>query len=330
MKNFRTLVPTPNFPFQLHHQTPIVSIGSCFAEHIGARLERLKFPICRNPFGILYNPMSIGKGLQLLLEDYSFSEKDLVQHNGIWHSFQHHSQFSGLDKAEVLANIRATSTQASKVLHSSNRLILTFGTAYVYEHLEQQEIVANCHKIPATKFQKRRLDIAEIVAAYRPLFQKLKTKNSEIEILLTVSPVRHIRDGIIENQRSKATLLLAIDALCEAFDFVHYFPAYEIVMDDLRDYRFYQADLLHPSEVAIDYVWEVFEKSLFSEETKQLNKQLTKLQQAATHRPFHVKSDGHQAFLKKQLEKIAVLSRQYTFLDFREERLVFEEGLMNH
>ena len=328
MSNFRTIFPLPEYPFQLHHQMMTISIGSCFAEHIGARLAALKFPICRNPFGILYNPMSIGNGLEFLLEDYLFKEEDLIQHHGIWHSFQHHSQFSGLDKAVVLGTIQKESEQAKAALKKVDCLILTFGTAYVYEHLEREQVVANCHKLAANNFRKHRLGVTEIVTAYRPLLQQLKNQNPAIKILFTVSPVRHIRDGIIENQRSKATLLLAIDALCEAFDFVHYFPAYEIVMDDLRDYRFYKADMVHPSEVAIDYVWDAFANSLFSEQSKQINRQIAKLQQAAAHRPFHVESEGHQSFLKKQLKKIELLSRQYAFLDFQEEQLVFEADLI--
>ncbi len=327
MNQFRTTLSASDFPFKISHQNQLLGLGSCFAEHIGARLERLKFPIVRNPFGILYNPMSMLKGLQLLQKQYQFSENDLFQHNGLWHSFQHHSQFSALDKAAVLAKIKKETQQASTALKQCDCLILTFGTAYVYKHLESQQIVANCHKLPARQFQKRRLGVAEIVEAYAPFLQEIQTANPALQVVLTLSPVRHIRDGIIENQRSKATLLLAVDALCEAFDFVHYFPAYELLMDDLRDYRFYATDMVHPSEVAIDYVWEHFQASLFSGETQQLNRQIQQVQQAAAHRPFQPKSVAHQTFLKKQLEKIRQLSEQYPILDFGEERSIFEANL---
>lgn len=330
MSQFRIQVRPPKFPFQVDHQSGILSLGSCFAQNIGKRLAVLKFSICQNPFGILYNPISILNGLKYLDNNYQFTETDLFQYNDLWHSFQHHSQFSGLDKNEVLEVIQAEMQHATQAFQKCNRLFLTFGSAYVYEHLGSQQIVANCHKVPAKQFQKRRLEVSAIVDAYTPFLKQWKAAKPDLEVTLTVSPIRHIKDGIIENQRSKATLLLAIDKLCEALDFVHYFPAYELLMDDLRDYRFYAEDMLHPSKIAVDYVWQVFESSFLSETTLALNKQLHKLQQGLNHRPFQAASEAHQRFLGKLLKQIQQLERQYPYLSFEQEKGMVKTQLLRN
>ncbi|MEM9990896.1 MAG: GSCFA domain-containing protein [Bacteroidota bacterium] len=320
MTPFRTPIPTPSFPFQLRHRDQLLSIGSCFAENIGSRLATSKFAICQNPFGILYNPMSILRGLQLIQAGYSFAENDLFLSRGLWHSFQHHSQFSNTDPKQVLTQLQSSLDAAHKTLQKCRCLFLTFGTAYVYQHIESDEIVANCHKLPASQFRKYRLATSEIVASYRALLVALNTTFPNLQIILTISPVRHIKDGILENQRSKATLLLAADTLCEIFDFVHYFPSYEYLMDDLRDYRFYAEDMLHPSKVAVDYIWRQFQQSFFSATTLQLQKKIEKISKSAAHRPFQVGSEAHQTFLRNLLTRIEILTREHPYLNFKQEK----------
>lgn len=324
MSTFRTILNISPFPMAISHQTSILCIGSCFAEHIGQQLLDTKFPVLQNPFGILYNPMSIYNALQILLEQQTISSDILFEHQGLWHSPFHHSRFSGLNKEEVWKNIEASLQQAKAHLKKTNRLIITLGTAFVYEDKHRQKIVANCHKLPAQQFQKRRLSVSEIVATFIPLFQTLIEKKSDLEIILTVSPVRHIRDGIVENQRSKAALVLAIDEICKAMKQVHYFPSYELVLDDLRDYRFFARDMVHPNSMAIDYVWTKFGEAFFKPNTQQLIGQIEKIIKASQHRPFQPQSEAHQTFIKKQLEKIALLKQQYPFLDFSKEKKAYQ------
>jgi len=318
--NFRTQLPVPHYPFGLSHADRLFSMGSCFVENIGQRLIAKKFSLQLNPFGILYNPISIQQSLQILLGKEHLRENDLFEHQELWHSFYHHSRFSKSTKEALQTAISETHTVASQAVQSANRMLFTFGTAFVFEHRERQKVVANCHKLPASHFQRRRLQLKEIVDALRPIFEQLKTQTPDLEILLTVSPVRHLRDGFVENQRSKATLILAADALCKELDFVHYFPAYELLLDDLRDYRFFEKDMVHPSAVAVDYVWQYFAAAFFDEQTKALNRQIDKIQQAAEHRPFRPDSEAHQKFLQQQLAKISALEQQYPKLDFSGER----------
>jgi hypothetical protein len=296
-----------------------MAIGSCFASHIGSRLERLKFNLLMQPSGIVFNPASIHQSIQQLLEKYTFSEHDLFEHQGLWHSYWHHSVFSGIDKQQVLNNIQQEAAVAQAFLAKTNRLILTFGTAYAYHHLAQDIIVANCHKLPANVFLKKRLAIEEIIHLYISLFQILKNRNPDIKIILSVSPIRHTKDGIVENQRSKAILLLATEALCQHFDFVHYFPAYEYLMDDLRDYRFYSDDLVHPSDMAIEYIWQQFQTAFFDTATQTFNQQIEKIKKALAHRPLHPQSAAYQAFQQKQLTAIADLKVKYPNMSWAEE-----------
>lgn len=321
--NFRTELSIPPFPFKISHQDALLSIGSCFTEHIGGRLTALKFNHLLNPFGIVYNPISIAEQLEALFSKKTFSESDLFENQGLWHSFAHHGSFSGLNQMETLAKINSSLQQAQERFPSVNRLFLTFGTANVFILKESNQIVANCHKMPGTVFEKRRLTVEEIKSAFLPVLQKLKSQNADLQVFFTVSPVRHIRDGLVENQRSKATLLLAIDAICQELDFAHYFPAYEWIMDDLRDYRFFEPDMIHPNSVAIDYVWQQFSHAFFTENTQDLIRQIEAIVQASKHRPSHPQSDQHQVFVQKQLEKIKQLESAYPNLNFEKEQANF-------
>lgn len=323
MSSFRTELPALSAPFSISHADSLLSIGSCFTENIGKRLSSLKFSHYTHPFGIVYNPISMAMQLEILLSGKLFSESDLFENQGLWHSWLHHSSFSGLEQSTTLEKINHTLQQAQTVLPQVKRLLITFGTANIFVLKESGKSVANCHKVPATAFEKRRLSVSEIVNSFLPVLQQLKAQNADLQIVFTLSPVRHIRDGLIENQKSKATLLLAIDEICNRLGFAYYFPAYELLLDDLRDYRFYEADMIHPNTVAIDYVWQRFGDTFFTGTTKQLIGQIEALLKATQHRVFHLQSDLYQFFAQKQLKKIAQLEQEYPFLDFSEEKQCF-------
>ncbi|MFK7935282.1 MAG: GSCFA domain-containing protein [Saprospiraceae bacterium] len=313
--NFRTTLTLPSFPFSIDHSDRLFSIGSCFAEHIGQRLNERKFSLLSNPYGILYNPASITTALEMLLENYQFSEKDFFQHQELWHSYHHHGEFSNLDLAQATDNIQQQISIARTQLLRTNRLLLTLGTSRVYILKKLEKVVANCHKLPQKEFINRRLSIAETVAFLQPTLEKLKSQNPDLQIIITISPIRHWRDGAIENQRSKAVLLLATELICKNLDYVHYFPAYELVMDDLRDYRFYKKDMTHPNELAQEYIWNQFQKVFFDKKTQQLNQRIEKLIAAKNHRPLHPQTNAHQQFRQAQLKKAAILQQEHPQLD---------------
>jgi len=319
LQTFRTIFPPLRSSVSISHDDRLLCLGSCFAEQMGGRLQRLKFPTSVNPFGIVFNPVSMANSLERLLVGEPFCEAELVENQGLWHSFEHHGCFSNPDKTAALDAINRSFSEGRKFLENTNRLIVTLGSAHVFTLKKTGAVVANCHKLPAADFERRRLTVDEVLAALLPIFQKLKSKLPELEIIATVSPVRHLRDGLMENQRSKATLLLALDELAQKLTYVHYFPAYEILLDDLRDYRFYAEDMAHPSPQATDYIWQYFEQAFFEEKTKQLVKRIEQVLTALSHRPFHAQSVEHQAFLRKQAEFIHQILKEFPGLDFGQE-----------
>jgi len=328
MSAFRTILSLPPAALRLSYRKNILSLGSCFAEHIGRRLARDKFSTLLNPFGILYDPLSLAAALQRLDTGRTFEAGDLFEHQGLWHSFAHHGRFSGPEQSEVLDNINAALEEGRAFLTKADCLLLTLGSAWIFEHLPAGEVVANCHKVPGRFFRRRRTSPAEVESALADALATLRTRRPHLQVILTVSPVRHLRDGLIENQRSKAALLLAADALQRGHDYVHYFPAYELVLDDLRDYRFFEADMTHPSEVAVDYVWESFCGHYFDEVTQRTQQAVGKIVRAADHRPFHPHTAEHQHFLRKQLLAIDQLEAGHSFLDFQRERARFTAQLL--
>lgn len=302
----------------------MLCVGSCFTEHIGARLSASKFSTFLNPFGIVYNPISMARCLEKLLAGGPFEASQLFENRGLWHSWEHHGHFSAPDGYAALAGMDAAAAQAADFLKKTDRLFLTLGTATVFSLRETGAVVANCHKMPASVFEKRRISVGEIVGALEPVLQKIGAQNPDFQVILTVSPVRHLRDGFAENQRSKAACLLACAELCERLPFAHYFPAYELVLDDLRDYRFFAADMVHPSEQAIEYVWEFFGEAFFSPETKRLLARLERLAAAARHRPFNPETEQHRAFARAQLSVLDALAAEFPEMDFSAERAHFQ------
>ncbi|NUQ26671.1 MAG: GSCFA domain-containing protein [Saprospiraceae bacterium] len=320
---FRTTLVMPAFPFHLHHADQLVCMGSCFAEHIGSRLQSGKFQVELNPFGILYNPVSIAQALGFLADQRQYAPEDLFLHNECWHSFDHHGAFSGLDAEETAFHINERVRQGGLALRYASTLIITLGSAHVFVLKSNSRIVANCHKLPGSDFDRRRLSVEETVAALSKAIERARQLNPALRIILTVSPVRHIRDGLVENQRSKATLLLAAADLCSSLPEVYYFPAYELLTDDLRDYRFYESDLIHPNDMAIDYIWQYFHDACFDENTQYLLRRIHAITSAARHRPFFTQTKAHQDFVRRQLDAITELNDEYPHLDFSEERRLF-------
>ena len=322
---FRTILNPEPSDIQIEHQSGVLCMGSCFAEHIGKRLDDFKFQNFLNPFGIIYNPISLMESLEVLLdENKSYEEKDLFENLGGWHSFQHHGSFSGTPKEEVLQRINNTLTNARAFLKKTEFLILTLGTANVFVEKASDKIVANCHKVPQQNFYRKKLSVDEMVEKMSAVFDQLIAQFPNLKIIATVSPVRHIRDGLIENQISKSKLILTIHQLAEQYDFLKYFPAYELLLDDLRDYRFYKKDLIHPSEMAVDYIWKFFEKTFFSSQTIAINSKVEKIKMAAAHRPFQPHAPAHLDFVKKQIEKIEKLENEFPFLNFELEKNYFK------
>ncbi len=313
--NFRTIVPPLSTSVRLGHEDCLLAIGSCFTENIGTFLQKSKFDVAINPFGIVYNPISIAETLFYLLKKKDLElEKNIVEQDGVWSSFLHHSSFSTLAKTTIVEKIEKELTEHQVFFSKTNRLFLTFGTAMVHEHKATNQIVANCHKLPAHLFTKRRLSVEEIVTTYTSLLAALQKDKPNLEVIFTVSPIRHIRDGLVENQRSKATLILAIEALCNRFEGVHYFPAYELLLDDLRDYRFFENDLIHPTSFAIQYIWDYFSETYFDATTKEIIGQLNKIQAAAAHRPFQPDSLAYQKFWTAHQKNKEALKLKYPFL----------------
>jgi hypothetical protein len=309
--DFRTRVHISKSSISICHSTRMMLFGSCFSENIGARLQENRFRVDANPFGILYNPLSISQAIRLLLAKKPFSETDLVFHNEMYHSLMHHGDFSDTDKNVCLKNISERFSTAVDFIRETDIFLITFGTAYVYKWKETNEIVGNCHKIPADKFTRFRLSVEEIAADWAEIISAIKSENSKAKFLFTVSPIRHWKDGAHENQVSKSILHLAIDGLQNRFDDVHYFPAYEILLDELRDYRFFAEDMMHPSSVATAYIWERFSETYFSDKTLKINKEWSHIYRAINHKPINPETQAHQKFLEQTRLKIEEFQKKY-------------------
>ncbi len=312
------------FQKKIDYSSKVMFIGSCFSDNIGLKLEKTKIPSLINPFGVMYNPESVSSAIFSILENKTYRGGDLDFFNEKWISFGHHGDFSGIDKPEVLAKINKTVNVAHHFLKNANVLFITFGTAWVYELLKSKRIVANCHKIPAKEFKHFLLQVDEIVDNYERLLTKLKEFNPHLEIVYTVSPVRHWKDGAINNQLSKSTLFIAVHKLVEKFEFAHYFPSYEILMDDLRDYRFYADDLFHPNQLAIEYIWEKFCGVFFDDNTIRAINKIGKLQKNVEHKVFYPETEAYKKFISSNLNLIEDLKSQFPTISFEDERKHFK------
>ncbi len=300
--------------FEINYDNSILGLGSCFVENIGQKLQEGKFKTRINPFGILYHPAAVSQGIHRLLEEKKYEEKDIFFDGELWHSWMHHGSFSSRNKNDCLEKINTSFSQGISYLSQSETIIVTLGTAFAYELKKEKKVVANCHKINQNLFTKKRWEIDDIVDIMSSWISKMKNK----KIILTVSPVRHVRDGILENQKSKSILLLATEKLCQKFDFVFYFPSYEIVMDELRDYRFYNSDLIHPNKIAIDFIWEKFRQNYFSEKAKNNYSEVLKIVQGFQHKILHKGTSSHISFMKFQIKKAELMMEKLP-VDFNAE-----------
>ena len=311
---FQTKIEIPKSNLNINYEHFIMTLGSCFAENIGRKMQEVYFETDINPFGVLYNPVSISNSIKLLLKNTLFTEKDLFENRGLWQSFSHSSLFSATTAEKCIETINDRFGKSAGFLQKTDYLLITFGTAWIYEERKSGSVVSNCHKLPANRFTRRRLTVEEIVSEYSALINELFIKQPNLKLIFSVSPIRHWKDGAHENNVSKSTLLLAIDALQKQFKQVHYFPAYEIQLDELRDYRFYASDMLHPSEVAVDYIWQRFGETYFDEVTTRMKKEFEQLSADLSHRPLFPESVEFEKFTQSTLKKKIDLMDKYPFL----------------
>jgi hypothetical protein len=321
----RTPVTITSIPEKLHYRAGILAMGSCFAEHMGRALEGRKFQVVQNPFGILFNPISIVGALTHMLSNEQYTEANLLFNDGLWYSFDHHGRFAHPDPAKAAEQINRELAVGRQMLLEGEWLLLTMGTAHVWLKKDTQAIVANCHRFPNELFQRERLGVEAVTDTLGEVITRCRQENPNLKVILTVSPVRYVRDGLVDSQRSKAALILAAEQLEQHFPFVHYFPAYELVTDELRDYSFFDRAGTHPNEDAVAFVWEKLADAWLEPETKAAMQRVAGIQRAAAHRPHHPASESHQAFLRKQLQEVVELESGLPFLDFREEKNQFLE-----
>lgn len=320
---FTTQVELPQGTLDISHRSRLMLIGSCFADNIGTLLLDNKFNVDVNPFGVQYNPLSIATVLSRICDGTPFNEgsPELFEYNGKWHSIQHHSNFSRDSKEQLIDAVNSRLKEAHKRIEACDIVIITLGTAYAYTRNSDNSVVGNCHKLPGNCFTRRLLGVDEIADAMTGVMQRIIEANPKTRFLFTVSPIRHLRDGAHDNQKSKATLLLAIDRLTDIFpDNCCYFPSYEIMMDELRDYRYYADDMLHPSAKAVEYIWECFGKCYFSKETEVLNSKAGEIARGLAHRPFDSDSDAYRLFIARLLQKIDNIQSEHPYIDFENER----------
>lgn len=326
--DFYTQLTYEKPPFLFSYETPVLLMGSCFVEDMGTRMAGLKFRTDINPFGTLYNPASISHALRRLMRPEPYQEKDLFSSGGMFHSFDHHSRFSAPAAEACLRQINTRLESSARFLRHSRRLIVTWGTSWVYREKETGRIVGNCHKLPDRNFIRRRLTVEEMVDDWKSLLQELTGMNPELKVLFTVSPIRHRKDGAHGNQLGKAALLLAIDELERSFPGqTSYFPAYEIMMDELRDYRFYADDMVHPSDRAVEYIWEQFVANEVDAESQSILKDCLEIQKAMAHKPFNPDSEAYREFILQTLLKIDRLNRKMIFFDYSKERNILRSKL---
>lgn len=318
---FSTKIQISPADFKIAHKDKIMTLGSCFSENIGKKLQERCFDVDINPFGVLYNPFSVRNSLLKLIQNQTFAADDLFHHNSLWNSFSHSSLFSDIDVEKTLAQINGRMEKSFRFFQDTDFILITFGTAWVYESVRTGEIVANCHKLPSKEFLRYRLSIDDIVDAYKEIIAQIQRLNPDIKIIFTLSPIRHWKDGAHENNISKSILLLAINELEKLFDAVYYFPAYEIMLDELRDYRFYAEDMLHPSAVAVDYIWQQFVDCYFSEDTKNTMSEIMSLINGLRHKALHPETENYQLFLKDLDKKKQELFQKYPFLKERIKKL---------
>ncbi len=304
-ETFRTIVPVFNPGWEISHRDKLLLLGSCFAENIGALLQRARFDTIINPHGIVFNPHSVAASIEDLLTGKIYRQSDLYENDGLWMSLNHHGRFNHNDASVVLERINYSIAEGKEQLEKASVLVVTWGSAWAYRWNNDGKIVANCHKIPQKHFTKVFIRHEQIVASWNDLIMSIRKINPEIKVMLTVSPVRHWRDGMNENQISKAHLLIAARELCDSLHDVVYFPSYEIMLDELRDYRFYKEDMLHPGDLAIRYIWQRLADKYFSSVTLEKLEALEPRLRYLEHRPLHTSAAAHAEMCAQKEEEIS-------------------------
>jgi len=314
---FRTQIPLSKSNNPIDYNSKMLSFGSCFAENMAEKFDYFKFQNETNPFGIIFNPVSIEKVIERTILEKEFTEKDVFFHNERWHSFEVHSDLSNSDRQELLETLNKAISETHKQLKEATHIIITYGTSWVYRNLERDEIVANCHKVPQKQFSKELLSVDVIQKSIQNTIDLIQTLNPNINFIFTISPVRHIKDGFAENQLSKSHLFTGLHSI---FNFrlstLNYFPSYEIMMDELRDYRFYTEDMLHPNQVAIDFIWQKFTENYMTPESISMMNEVSEIQKSLRHRSFNPESEQHQKFLAKLQQKINFLGEKFPQIKF--------------
>jgi hypothetical protein len=327
--NFRSEYTPKPFSIKMKHTDKLLLVGSCFTEQIGKKLAAHKFDVLENPNGILFNPMSIAKAVMCYANGKLYNEDDLFYYNELWASREHHTQFSKIEKADALKGINESQQKVIDFIKKTDWILLTLGSAFVYEWkdiLEKdnyENVAANCHKIPTDKFNRRLTEPEEIKKVLQKMEAAVRVINPSVKFIYTISPVRHLREGFVENNRSKATLIQAVHSLTNEEN-IFYFPAYELVIDDLRDYRFFAEDLVHPNYAATNYVWEKFVPTVVDEPSQKLMEKINEINAAMSHKAFNPTSQAHKAFLAVNFSKITKLKEMYPYIDFTYELEYFQ------
>ncbi|MEO8234990.1 MAG: GSCFA domain-containing protein [Flavobacterium sp.] len=313
---FRTQIPISKSNYPIDYNSRIISLGSCFAENITDKLNYFKFQNDANPFGIIFNSASLEKIITRIVQKDIFTEKDIFFHNERWNCYEVHSDLSNSNKIEFLQNLNTVLKRTNQQITQSTHIIITLGTAWVYKNIENEQIVANCYKVSQKQFIKELLSIKAIQENLESIISLISSINKATKFIFTISPVRHIKDGFVENTLSKAHLINALHSFIRNNPTTSYFPSYEILMDELRDYRFYNPDMLHPNQTAIDYIWEHFLESYMDREEFPVMQQVSEIQKALNHKPFNIESQNHQQFLSKLQDKIMILEQRFPQIKF--------------
>ena len=316
MSSFRTIIKTNKQEPAINYNSNILLFGSCFTEHISQKLAYFKFQTLTNPFGILFNSRALQKAVLDCVNNTNYVEKDLIQHNGLWHSLAHHSKFSSPDISQTLSHINTSIKTANTFINKASHIIITLGTAWVYTHNESGKIVANCHKINQNQFTKSLQEVSQIKEDLDSIYKTIKSVNKNVSILFTVSPVRHLRNGFEENMLSKARLIEAVQDVVAKNKDCFYVPSYEIMMDDLRDYRFYESDMIHPNTTAINYIWDYFKNCWISDKVFKTMNDIDSIQKDVQHRPFNTNTDTYIKFKESLNKKIAKFSKENPAITF--------------
>ena len=310
---FRTKIPIKSEEPKIGYSSKVLLLGSCFVENIGKKLDYFKFRNLLNPFGILFHPAAINNFLKRVKEQHIYTEADIFFHNETWHCYEAHSDLNAVEQEDILNKLNAAVQETAEFLKSATHVIITPGTAWGYRLKESGEVVANCHKVPQANFSK---EITVVKNALFEISEIVRALNPSAKIIFTVSPVRHLRDGFVENQLSKAKLITAIQEIVSSEEHCSYFPSYEIMMDELRDYRFYAEDMIHPNSTAVDYIWEKFRQAWIASEASETMKKVDTIQKGLLHRPFNEASEAHQKFRKDLQQKIEKLEKEVPQIKF--------------